>query len=159
MERSESGIDEILAPAFVSLHLGGELRGCVGTLEPGRSLVSILIECAVAAATRDPRFPPLTPQELGATRLEISVLTSPVALEDPEEIVLGRDGIVVEMAEGKGLLLPQVALRHRWTLEVFLEQACLKAGLARSAWKEGARIAVFQAQVFAEPELGEKPLP
>jgi AmmeMemoRadiSam system protein A len=149
---SETGLGEIRAPAFVSLYRQGQLRGCVGTLEPSLPLPQVLIEISVAAAVRDPRFPPLTRPELEATRLEISVLTSPAALERAEEIVVGRDGIVVEKAGRKSLLLPQVALQHRWSREQFLEQACLKAGLPLSAWREGARIAVFQAQVFAEPE-------
>ncbi|HEU5180913.1 MAG TPA: AmmeMemoRadiSam system protein A [Candidatus Polarisedimenticolia bacterium] len=152
MEPSQSGMGGTRAAAFVSLYQKGQLRGCVGTLEPGGDLGPVLIECAVAAASRDPRFSPLSPAELQNIRLEVSVLTAPVEVAHPEEIVVGRDGVVMEKDGRKGLLLPQVAPQHGWTREVFLDQVCLKAGLLPGAWKEGARIMIFQAQVFAEPE-------
>ena len=152
MGPSQSGMDELRAPAFVSLYQQGRLRGCVGTLEPAGALGPVLIECAVAAASRDPRFPPLAPAELRTTRLEVSVLSVPVEVACPEGILVGRDGIVLEKGGRKGVLLPQVAPQHGWTREQFLEQVCIKAGLQPEAWKDGARIAVFQAQVFAEPE-------
>ncbi len=149
---SQSGMDGVRAPIFVSLYQKGQLRGCVGTLEPAGDLGPVLIQCAVAAASRDPRFPPLTPAELHSTRLEVSVLTVPREMAHPEEIVIGRDGVIVEKGGRKGVLLPQVAPQHGWSREVFLDQVCLKAGLQPGAWKEGARIVVFQAQVFAEPQ-------
>lgn len=149
---SPTGMDEIRAPVFVSLYQQERLRGCVGTLEPAGALGPVLIECAVAAASRDPRFPPLTADELPRTRLEVSVLTFPIEVARPEEILVGRDGIVLEKGGRKGLLLPQVALHNGWTREQFLDQVCVKAGLPPAAWKDGARIAVFQAQVFSEQE-------
>jgi len=152
MGPSQSGVDGVRAAAFVSLYQKGQLRGCVGTLESAGALGQVLIECAVAAASRDPRFPPLTAPELPSTRLEVSVLTEPVEVTRPEEIVVGRDGVVLEKDGRKGLLLPQVAPQHGWSREVLLDQVCLKAGLQSGAWKEDARIMVFQAQVFAEPE-------
>jgi len=104
----------------------------------------------VAAATEDPRFPPVTASELPDVTVEISVLTPITVVHDVSEIEVGRDGLVVQDGWRKGLLLPQVATEHRWDRETFLAHTCLKAGLRPDAWRTGAKILRFQAEVFSE---------
>jgi hypothetical protein len=108
---------------------------------------------AVAAATEDPRFPPVSSQEMKDIAIEISVLTPLRTISDPTEIKVGRDGIVIEQGFYRGLLLPQVATEYGWTREEFLDHTCLKAGLAKGCWRQGATIKIFSAQVFNEGEV------
>lgn len=137
--------------AFVSLHIGDELRGCIGYIESDRPLVTTVVSCAVAAATADPRFPSLTSGELAAVTFEISLLSPPRAVTGAAEIEVGRHGVIVTSGGRKGLLLPQVATRTGWNAEEFLEGACRKAGLPAGAWRRpGARVEVFSAEVFGE---------
>jgi len=135
--------------AFVSLHKGERLRGCIGYVEPLKPLFVTVRECAMAAALRDPRFDPVTAKELPSLRLEISVL-SPLVDIAPDEIEVGRHGLLVSRGLLRGLLLPQVAVEWKWDRERFLEETCLKAGLPPDAWRHGARIQAFTAQVFEE---------
>jgi AmmeMemoRadiSam system protein A len=137
-------------PVFVTLTVEDRLRGCVGNLEPSSSLPESVASCAVASATADPRFPPLTPREFDKVHIEISVLTQPAPADGPQDIVPGTHGLIVTQGGHRGLLLPQVATEHGWTAETFLSQACVKAGLRPEAWRAGARIEVFTAEVFAE---------
>jgi AmmeMemoRadiSam system protein A len=136
--------------AFVSLHRGKRLRGCIGYIDALRPLWITVRECALAAALHDPRFEAVTLGELPRLHLEISVL-SPLIEVRPEEIEVGRHGLLVSRGPQRGLLLPQVALEWKWDRERFLEETCLKAGLPPDAWRHGARIQVFTAQVFEEP--------
>jgi len=136
--------------AFVTLHKRGELRGCIGHIEANQPLGTVVPRCAVAAGTTDPRFPPITPTELEQLAIEISLLGPLESIGGPEEIEVGRHGLVVEMGWQRGLLLPQVASEWCWDAETFLAQTCHKAGLARDAWKRGARIWRFEAEVFGE---------
>lgn len=136
--------------AFVTLHEGGHLRGCIGYVEPLKPLFATVRECAVAAALRDPRFEPVTPKELPALHVEISVL-SPLVDIRPDQIEVGRHGLLVSRGAQRGLLLPQVAVEWKWDRKHFLEETCLKAGLPPDAWRKGARIQAFTAQVFQEP--------
>lgn len=137
--------------AFVSLHVGPHLRGCLGCVEPrGPSLAAIVATMAAAAATADPRFPPLRPEELGGATVEISVLGPLVPVGDRQEIEVGRDGLVVERDGYRGLLLPQVAVEWGWSVEAFLAETCRKAGLPRDAWREGAQVWRFEAEVFSD---------
>jgi AmmeMemoRadiSam system protein A len=138
------------AGAFVTLHVNRELRGCIGYPGSEKRLDEVIGHCAVAAATEDPRFPPLTPEELADLALEISVLTPIRVVKDVSEIEVGRDGLVVQDGFRKGLLLPQVATEHQWDRDTFLANTCLKAGLRPDAWRAGARIFRFQAEVFSE---------
>ena len=140
----------LCAGAFVSVHLHRDLRGCIGHLGTARLLAEVVSECAVAAATSDPRFPPLRPDELADARLEISVLGPLEPVSDVTAIEVGRHGLMVEQGFRRGLLLPQVATEHRWGRETFLAHTCLKAGLQADAWKSGARISRFEAEVFGE---------
>jgi AmmeMemoRadiSam system protein A len=139
-----------LCGAFVSLHKGSRLRGCIGYVEALKPLFAAVRECAVAAALRDPRFDPVRPEELPALRLEISVL-SPMVDIAPDQIEVGRHGLLISRGLQRGLLLPQVAVEWKWNRERFLEETCLKAGLPPDAWRRGARIQAFTAQVFEEP--------
>jgi AmmeMemoRadiSam system protein A len=133
--------------AFVTLWKAGRLRGCIGYVEAQRPLYQTVRECALAAALRDPRFDPVTPEELPALEVEISVL-SPLFDIAPEQIEVGRHGLIISRGILRGLLLPQVALEWKWDREKFLEETCMKAGLPPDAWQRGARIQAFTAQVF-----------
>ena len=138
--------------AFVTIHTGGELRGCIGRVDADTPLYLAVEQLAVAAATRDPRFEPLRAEELPETRVELSVL-SKLASGTPEEIELGRHGIVITRGVRRGLLLPQVAVEHKLTREQFLVETCGKAGLPPGAWKEpGTVLQLFTAEVFREPD-------
>jgi len=152
--------ETLLAPAavFVTLHLAGELRGCIGTTTAERPLYRAIQEMAIAAATRDPRFPPVTPEELGAIEIEISVLGAIRAIAGAADIVIGRDGVVIEGRGHRGLLLPHVAVECGWTPEEFLARTCQKAGLPHDAWAAGDLVlSVFPTQVFSEASLAAQP--
>lgn len=137
--------------AFVSVHVQGQLRGCLGCIEPrGPSLAATVASMAAAAASHDPRFPPLGREELTGTTVEISVLGPLERVSVPGEILIGRDGLVVERDGFRGLLLPQVATEWGWTVQTFLEETSRKAGLPRTAWREGALVWRFQAEVFSD---------
>jgi AmmeMemoRadiSam system protein A len=137
--------------AFVTLHVGGELRGCIGTLDRRRSLWSVVGEMAGAAATRDPRFAPIDVTDLREMTVEISVLSPDTVIHRPEEIEIGRHGLDVRRAGARGLLLPQVAIEHGLDREKFLAATCRKAGLAADAWHDGGtEIRVFEADVFGD---------
>jgi AmmeMemoRadiSam system protein A len=138
------------AGAFVTLHMRGELRGCIGYPGAERPLDEVVGQCAIAAATEDPRFPPLTAVEVPELDLEISVLTPIRPVADVSEIEVGRDGLVIQDGFRKGLLLPQVATEQGWDRETLLSHTCLKAGLRPDAWRTGAKISRFQAEVFGE---------
>lgn len=134
-----------------------ELRGCIGYPEPVLPLAEATIHAAIAAATEDPRFPPMTPRELDTVVFEVSVLTKPEPVdyrspeELPDKIKVGRDGLIVEYGAARGLLLPQVAVDEGWDPEEFLSYACLKAGLRDDAWRHGGlKVYRFQAQIFVE---------
>lgn len=137
--------------AFVTLTKNGRLRGCIGYTEAVAPLFRVVQECAIAAATEDPRFPPVSQKELPSLRVEISVLT-PLFPIRPEEIEVGRHGLLVEQGRMRGLLLPQVPVEWGWDRETFLDQTCVKAGLPASAWRHGATLRAFTAEVFGEGE-------
>lgn len=135
--------------AFVTLHKHGKLRGCIGHITGRSPLAETIAEMAVAAAFQDPRFPSLDVGELEEIQIEISVLTPLDRLRDPEDIQIGRHGLVMKKGLRNGLLLPQVATEQGWDRRTFLENACIKAGLPRDAWKDGdTEIYVFSADVF-----------
>jgi len=134
--------------AFVTLKKGGELRGCIGFIEPVAPLWDTVIQTAVYAATEDPRFTPVTPEELKDLEYEISVLTPLKKIDNPAIVQVGKHGLVIAMGRNRGILLPQVPVENNWDREMFLDQACIKAGLPPDAWKKGAEISVFEAIVF-----------
>ncbi len=139
---------QVPAGAFVTLKKEGRLRGCIGFTEPVRPLYKTVILAAVYAATQDHRFPPVAESELDSLEIEISVLSPARKISDPGRIEVGVHGLIISRGEHTGLLLPQVPVENHWDRQTFLQQACLKAGLPRDAWKSGAEIRVFEAQVF-----------
>ena len=145
-----SGAAAMPGGAFVTLHRFGQLRGCIGQIEADRTVGQVIARCAVAAATTDPRFPPVSPSELPELRIELSLLGPLEPIAGPADIEIGRHGLVVEMGSHRGLLLPQVATE--WALDAagFLAQTCDKADVPRDAWKHGASLWRFSAEVFGE---------
>ena len=137
---------------FVTLKAHGRLRGCIGFIEPVTSVARGVVEAAIYAAVRDNRFEPVSKSELGALSYEISILTPLADVADTDAIKVGRDGLIIEMAGRRGLLLPQVPTEFGWGRQEFLEQVCLKAGLPRDAWKKGAKLQRFEALVFGEED-------
>lgn len=137
--------------AFVSLHGPGErLRGCLGAMLAVDPLGQTVVRMAGAAACRDPRFSPVAPDELPGLTIEISVLTPFQPEADlPGAVTPGQDGLLVEGRGRRGVLLPQVARDHGWDAETFLDQTCVKAGLAPGTWRDpDVTVSRFQAEVF-----------
>jgi AmmeMemoRadiSam system protein B/AmmeMemoRadiSam system protein A len=134
--------------AFVTLKEKGLLRGCIGYIEPVYPLYQTVIQTAILAACRDPRFPLVSVEELNDLEIEISVLTPLKKIDSPKVVEVGKHGLVISQGDKKGLLLPQVAVENHWSRETFLNEACLKAGLPIDAWKSGADIYIFEAIVF-----------
>lgn len=141
---------------FVTLNIGGELRGCIGYTEALFPLWETIAKAAQSAAFQDPRFPPLSKEEFEKIKIEISVLTKPEEIkgkkEDfPKKIKIGKHGLIVESDKRAGLLLPQVFTEYNVDSEKALEMTCQKAGLPNSAWKEpGCKVYSFSAQIFEE---------
>ena len=136
---------------FVSIHTFKELRGCIGWAESSKPLVETVIEVAAKAALEDPRFNPLTAEELEDIEIEISVLSPMKEIKDVNEIEVGEHGIMMEQGFNRGLLLPQVATEYSWNRETFLNQTARKAGLPVNAWKKGdVKIFIFSAEVFED---------
>jgi len=133
------------------------LRGCIGYPEPIAPLRDALVDSAISAATRDPRFPPMTPSELSGVVIEVSLLTTPepIQISEPKEllskVVVGEDGLICERGWARGLLLPQVPVEWNWEVEEFLSHTCNKAGLSMDAWRDpSTKFFKFQAEVFSE---------
>lgn len=137
------------AAVFVTLRTRGQLRGCIGAVRARAPLYLAVADLAASAALHDPRFAPLTAAELPDLRIEISFL-SPLFPIQPEELKPGEHGLVVSLGFRQGVLLPCVAAERGWSRGKFLEETCVKAGLARDAWKQGARLEAFTTQVFSE---------
>ncbi len=143
----------LLAPAgvFVTLTEGDALRGCIGTTAATQPIYKAVQEMAVAAASRDPRFPSVRAEELNLITVEISVLGARRRISAPEDVHVGRDGLTVAKGSRKGLLLPQVAVEHGWAAAEFLARTCEKAGLSPTDWRSpDATVEAFAAQVFDE---------
>ncbi len=151
----QDGIFRERRGAFVTIHRRDErrdeLRGCLGRISPS-PLGEAIGDLAAAVADSDPRFPAVRPEEMADISLEISVLTPEEEVTDIARIEVGRHGLIVEDGMRRGLLLPQVASERHWDRETFLDQTCVKAGLRPDAWRQGARIWMFQAVVFGESE-------
>ncbi len=136
---------------FVTLKRGHRLRGCIGHILPVQPLWQDLRDNAIAAAARDPRFPPVTREELDTLRIEVSVLTRPRPVPGPEGFVPGRHGVILEVGGRRAVFLPQVAVEQGWDREATLSHLARKAGLPPDAWRRpDARFQVFEAQVFGE---------
>lgn len=148
---------------FVTIitHPDDSLRGCIGYPEPVMPLIDAIKDAAVSAVSRDPRFPPVNPEELGCVKIEVSLLTPPVqiSVKKPSDLIkevkIGEDGLIVQRGYARGLLLPQVPVEWGWDSEEFLCQTCLKAGLMPDAWlQQGTKVFKFQAEVFSEDKPG-----
>lgn len=138
------------AGAFVTLLRLGELRGCIGHLQPDLSIGCVVARCAVAACSQDPRFPPVEAAELPDLDIELSILGPRERVASIGDIEIGRHGLVAEQGSQRGLLLPQVATEWKWNRQTFMEQTCHKAGLPRDAWRHAATLWRFEAEVFGE---------
>jgi len=137
--------------AFVTLKKGGMLRGCIGQIIATGPLDRTVQRMAISAASSDPRFPPVRPDELGNIDVEISVLTPPEELKDPLSVRVGTDGLIIEKGMRHGVLLPQVPTEQGWDKMQYLQGICRKAGLSPDAWKR-AKLMRFQAIVFGESD-------
>jgi AmmeMemoRadiSam system protein A len=138
--------------AFTTIYFRGQLHGCVGYVFPVASLYRTVAETARAAAFEDTRFSSVTREEAPELKVSLSILSGLVALQ-AEEIEIGRHGLVINQHGRRGLLLPQVPVEHAWDRVTFLEQTCRKAGLPPDAWKRGATIEGFTAEVFGDGEI------
>jgi AmmeMemoRadiSam system protein A/AmmeMemoRadiSam system protein B len=137
--------------AFVTLKEHGELRGCIGHVIATEPLYLCVAEVAASAAVQDPRFPAVSEEELRELTYDISVLTAPTPVEDPETVVVGRDGLIMSRGGRRGLLLPQVPVEQGWTRAQFLDGTCRKAGLPAGCWRDpSVRVERFQAIVWGE---------
>lgn len=137
--------------AFVTLHVGPELRGCIGTFQPRGSLAATVARMAVAAASEDPRFRAVAPEDVAELRVAVSALAPPHPIADPRRVEIGRQGLVVRRGWHRGTLLPKVAVERGWDAEEFLKHTCLKAGLHPRAWEEpDVEIEAFEAEEFGD---------
>jgi hypothetical protein len=144
---------ELGAPrgAFVTLQRDGELRGCIGRFEADGTLARTVAAMAVAAASEDPRFPPVSPGELDGLTIRISALGPRRPLADPSLLRVGEHGLVVRRGWHRGTLLPVVAVEHGWDAATFLQRTCLKAGLPPDAWRDPeTTLETFEAEEFGE---------
>jgi len=137
--------------AFTTIYFHGNLRGCVGYVFPVASLYRTVAETARAAAFEDTRFSPVSLQEAAELDVSLSIL-SPLRVITPEAVEIGRHGLVVSQGGRRGLLLPQVPVEHQWDRVTFIEQTCRKAGLPLDAWRQGATLEAFTAEVFGDRE-------
>ncbi len=147
--------------AFVTLRKQGQLRGCIGYTAASKPLAVAVRDSAVSSASADPRFSPVTPEELDGLSVEVSALAEGDAPDTPfkrlastDDIVIGRDGLYLEKKSGSGgLLLPQVPVEQGWGVDEFLSALCRKAGVRNGAWKDpGMKLYRFSAQVFGESD-------
>ena len=140
------------AGTFVTLRThSGDLRGCIGSILPREALYRAVHSSALSAAFRDPRFRPVCREELGSLLIEISVMGPIERVSVFEDVMVGRDGLIVSRGRYAGLLLPQVATEYGWDRDTFLDQTCVKAGLSPGVWREPATvIEKFSAEVFGE---------
>lgn len=139
--------------AFVTLCCHGRLRGCIGRTDAAHALAETVVQCAITAASHDPRFKPLRAEDMAGLEIEISVISElrPVT---PGEIELGIHGIEVSRGDNRGLLLPQVAVGQRWSTTEFLHAACRKARLEEDAWRHPeTKLFAFTAEVFSDISL------
>lgn len=136
---------------FVTLHIDGMLRGCIGYIQGFKPLRNALFDMADAAAFHDHRFTPLTESELDIIDIEISILTELTEVADYHDIIIGTDGILLKHGMRQAVFLPQVAPEQGWDLDTTLKHLSRKAGLAPNAYKDPeATFEVFQADVFSE---------
>lgn len=142
--------------AFVTLHIDGKLRGCIGYIKGVSPLCETIEEMANAAAFSDHRFRPIANKEFTYIDIEISILSPIKVISSINEIIPGRDGLIIKKGYNSGLLLPQVAVEYGWTREKFLDNCCMKAGISSDSWKSGnCEISTFTAEVFGEKTIND----
>ena len=137
--------------AFVTLKRGGDLRGCIGTIEPREPLYQAVLDNGDNAARRDPRFSPVTPPELQDLVIEVSVLSPPRPIDSWEEFKVGEQGIILSKSGRRAVFLPEVATEQGWTREETLSYLARKAGLPADAWRSGASFSVFTTTIYEAP--------
>ena len=142
---------------FTTLTKNEMLRGCIGFPYPIKRLDEAIIESAIAAATEDPRFPPVKIEEMDDIVVEVTVLTQPEKLDVrpidlPKHVEIGKHGLIIKKGFFSGLLLPQVAVEHNMDAEEFLSQTCMKAGLSPDCWLTDVEVYRFEGQIFKEKE-------
>ena len=135
---------------FVTIKQRGQLRGCIGSFSAQQPLWQTVQEMVVSAATRDPRFYPMTVPDLADFQLEISVLSPLQLIQSIDAITVGIHGLYLIKGHAHGVLLPQVAVEYGWDRDTFLRHTCLKAGLPETAWQKGCDIYIFSAEVFGD---------
>lgn len=141
---------------FVTLTKNSSLRGCIGFPYPVMPLGEAIVHAAGAAALEDPRFPPVTKDELTAVSLEVTILTVPEPVEGepakrPDQVIVGKHGVIIRGMGTSGLLLPQVATEYGWDAKTFLDHTCLKAGLSGRCWtSKNVEVLTFEGQIFSE---------
>ncbi|HEV8047284.1 MAG TPA: AmmeMemoRadiSam system protein A [Candidatus Acidoferrum sp.] len=151
-EISPGGVFAEKRGVFVTLHRLGRLRGCIGVVDAFEPLGESIARCAANAALHDPRFSPVRADELPELEIELSLL-SPLEPILPEKIEIGKHGLLISQGSKRGLLLPQVAVEHKFGRDQFLEETCRKAGLNANAWQEPeTQILGFTCEVFSEGE-------
>jgi len=145
------------AGAFVTINKQNSLRGCIGYPLPIKKLSNAIIDAAIAAATEDPRFPPVNVDEIEQIIFEVTVLSPPAEINVKNYqdylsmIKIGRDGLIVESNYKSGLLLPQVPIEYKWNVKEFLEHTCEKAGIDKHAWMDNdTKISKFEGVIFKE---------
>jgi AmmeMemoRadiSam system protein A len=143
---------------FTTLYIHGQLRGCVGYVLPVSPLYRAVVETARSAAFEDMRFQSVTAEESRELEIELSVLSRLQAIE-ADAVEVGRHGLLISMLGLRGLLLPQVPVEHGWDCKTFLEQTCRKAGLSPDAWRRGAKLEAFTAEVFSDKKADALPSP
>jgi len=148
--RKEESLN-IHSGCFVTIKQNGRLRGCIGNFQSQQALFQEVASMAVAAATQDPRFPPMNAEELDNFNIEISILSPLKQIDDTDEIEVGTHGIYIIKGFNQGVLLPQVATEYGWDKETFLQQTCVKAGLSENSWQlPETDIYIFSGQVIHE---------
>lgn len=148
--REEQSLNE-RSGCFVTLKMNNQLRGCIGNFQSRRPLYQEVALMAVAAATQDPRFPPLTSPGLESVRIEITILSPLERISGPDDITIGLHGIYLEHGVNRGVLLPQVASEQHWDALTFLRQTCNKAGLSTDKWHDPeTEIYRFSGEIIAE---------
>jgi len=146
-----SGIFATKCGLFVTLHVAKRLHGCIGVIEGKEALGENVAHCAMSAALEDPRFSRMQLSDLATLEIEVSLL-SPLEPIRPDDVEIGKHGLLMEFGFHRGLLLPQVATEHHLDRKRFLEETCYKAGLPKDAWKgPETRIFGFTCEVFADP--------
>lgn len=150
-EKEFPNLANIRTGVFVTLHMNGELRGCIGFIYSNNNLIKTIADAAVLAAFQDYRFLPLSKEEFDKIKIEISVLSEPQKISSYDEIVIGKHGLIVEEEGKRGLLLPQVATEYNMNLEEFLTAICRKANLSPYLWqKKQINLQVFTVEYFSE---------